>query len=72
MPGLLTNENMFTTLTQNWNVMRIIRLVIGGYALIEAYRGNDTLMGLLGLVAAAQVLVLWTRQPLASTTVFAP
>jgi hypothetical protein len=57
MPRLLTNENMFTTLTQNWNVMRIIRLVIGGYALIEAYRGNDTLMGLLGLVLVGMALL---------------
>lgn len=48
---------MFTTLTQNWNVMRIIRLVLGGYALIEAYRGNDILMGLLGLVLVGMALL---------------
>ncbi len=57
MPGLLISENMFTTLTQNWNIMRVIRLVIGGYALIEAYRGNDTLMGLLGLVLVGMALL---------------
>ncbi len=57
MPGLLTNMNMFTTLTQNWNVMRIIRLVLGGYALIEAYRGHDILMGMLGLVLVGMALL---------------
>lgn len=48
---------MFANLTQNWNVMRIIRLVIGGYALIEAYRGQDTLMGLLGLVLVGMAIL---------------
>jgi hypothetical protein len=57
LPGLLTNQNMFTALTQNWNVMRIIRLVFGGYALIEAYRGNDMLMGMLGLVLVGMALL---------------
>jgi len=37
--------------------MRIIRLVIGGYALIEAYRGNDTLMGMLGLVLVGMAIL---------------
>lgn len=37
--------------------MRVIRLVIGGYALIEAYRGNDTLMGLIGLVLVGMALL---------------
>ncbi|MEY4273425.1 MAG: hypothetical protein RL638_373 [Bacteroidota bacterium] len=41
---------MLTNLTQNWGLMRIIRLLIGGYALIEAYRGNDALMAMLGFV----------------------
>jgi hypothetical protein len=48
---------MLTNLTQNWGFMRIIRLVIGGYALIEAYRGNDTLMAMLGLVLVGMALL---------------
>ena len=41
---------MFSSLTQKWNFMRIIRLVIGAYAIFEAIKGQDTLMGLLGFV----------------------
>jgi len=37
--------------------MRIIRLVIGGYALIEAYKGQDTLMGLLGFVLVGMAMM---------------
>jgi hypothetical protein len=48
---------MFKALTQNWNLMRIIRLVVGGYALIEAYRGSDTLMALLGFVLVGMALL---------------
>lgn len=48
---------MFKALTQNWNLMRIIRLVVGGYALIEAYRGSDTLMAVLGFVLVGMALL---------------
>jgi hypothetical protein len=48
---------MISNLTQNWNFMRIIRLVIGGYALIEAIKGQDTLMGLLGFVLVGMALL---------------
>lgn len=37
--------------------MRIIRLVIGGYALVEAIKGQDTLMGLLGFVLVSLALL---------------
>ena len=37
--------------------MRIIRLVIGGYAMIEAFRGQDTLMGLLGFVLLGMAIL---------------
>jgi hypothetical protein len=37
--------------------MRIIRLVIGGYALIEANKGQDTLMGLLGFVLVGMAML---------------
>ena len=37
--------------------MRIIRLVIGSYALIEAYRENDALMAMLGLVLVGMALL---------------
>jgi hypothetical protein len=48
---------MISNLTKNWNFMRIIRLVIGGYALIEAIKGQDTLMGLLGFVLVGMALL---------------
>ncbi len=37
--------------------MRIIRLVIGGYALLEAYRGNDALMAMLGFVLVGMAIL---------------
>ena len=45
---------------------------VGAASAVQGPLAMQTAMGLLGLVAAAQVLVLWTRQPLASATVFAP
>ncbi|MHA8105494.1 hypothetical protein [Aquirufa sp. 5-AUSEE-100C1] len=48
---------MLTNLTQNWGLMRIIRLLIGGYALIEAYRGNDALMAMLGFVMVGMAVL---------------
>jgi hypothetical protein len=48
---------MFKNLLQNWNFMRIIRLVIGGYALVEAIRSQDTLMGLLGFVLVGMAIL---------------
>lgn len=41
---------MLANLTQNWGFMRIIRLVIGGYALVEAIRSSDILIGMMGTV----------------------
>ena len=37
--------------------MRIIRLVIGGYALLEAYRGDDALMAMLGFVLVGMAIL---------------
>jgi hypothetical protein len=48
---------MLTNLTQNWGIMRIIRLVIGGYALLEAYRGDDALMAMLGFVLVGMAIL---------------
>ncbi len=48
---------MLTNLTQNWGLMRIIRLLFGGYALIEAYRGNDALMAMLGFVLVGMAVL---------------
>ena len=48
---------MLTNLTQNWGLMRIIRLLIGGYALIEAYRGKDALMAMLGFVLVGMAVL---------------
>ncbi len=48
---------MLTNLTQSWGLMRIIRLLFGGYALIEAYRGNDALMAMLGFVLVGMAVL---------------
>ncbi len=36
--------------------MRIIRLVIGGYALVEAIRASDVLIGIMGTVLIGMAL----------------
>ncbi|MEN9385890.1 MAG: hypothetical protein RLZZ185_631 [Bacteroidota bacterium] len=48
---------ILTNLTQSWGLMRIIRLLFGGYALIEAYRGNDALMAVLGFVLVSMAIL---------------
>lgn len=47
---------MQTNLTQNWGFMRIIRLVMGGYALVEAIRASDVLIGITGSVLVGMAL----------------
>ena len=47
---------MLASLTQNWGFMRIIRLVIGGYALVEAIRASDVLIGIMGTVLISMAL----------------
>jgi hypothetical protein len=47
---------MLANLTQNWGFMRIIRLVIGGYALVEAIRSSDVLIGIMGTVLVGMAL----------------
>lgn len=47
---------MLTSLKQNWGFMRIIRLVIGGYALVEAIRASDVLIGIMGTVLVGMAL----------------
>jgi hypothetical protein len=47
---------MLASLTQNWGFMRIIRLVIGGYALVEAIRASDVLFGIMGTVLVGMAL----------------
>lgn len=47
---------MLASLTQNWGFMRIIRLVIGGYALVEAIRASDVLIGIMGTVLVGMAL----------------
>jgi hypothetical protein len=37
--------------------MRIIRLLIGGYALVEAYRASDILIGMMGTVLVGMALL---------------
>lgn len=48
---------MLKNVVQNWGLMRIIRLVIGGYALFESIKGYDTLMGLLGFVLVGMAIL---------------
>ena len=48
---------MLKNVVQNWGLMRIIRLVIGGYALFEAIKSYDTLMGLLGFVLVGMAIL---------------
>lgn len=49
--------NMWTDYIKNWGLMRIIRLVIGGYALYEAIIAHDSMMGLLGFVLVGMALL---------------
>lgn len=56
-PGVLKRTMMLTSITQPWGFMRIIRLVIGGYALVEAYRGQDSLMAIFGIVLVGMAVL---------------
>jgi hypothetical protein len=47
---------MLANLTQNWGFMRIIRLLVGGYALVEAIRASDVLIGIMGTVLVGMAL----------------
>lgn len=47
---------MLANLKQNWGFMRIIRLLMGGYALIEAIRSSDVLIGMMGTVLVGMAL----------------
>jgi hypothetical protein len=47
---------MLANLTQNWGFMRIIRLLVGGYALVEAIRASDVLIGIMGAVLMGMAL----------------
>ena len=47
---------MWYNLTNHWGFMRIIRLVIGGYALVEAIRASDVLIGIMGTVLVGMAL----------------
>jgi len=48
---------MLANLTQNWKFMRIIRLLVGGYALVEAFRASDVLIGMMGTVLVGMALL---------------
>ncbi len=47
---------MISNITQNWGLMRIIRLLIGGYAIFEALKSHDLIVGILGLIIASMAL----------------
>jgi len=48
---------MLANLTQNWGFMRIIRLLMGGYALFEAIRASDVLIGIMGAILVGMALL---------------
>mgnify|MGYP003472746397 CR=1 FL=1 len=39
---------------KNWGLMRLIRLVLAGVVLAEAWKSNEAILGLLGIVLLAQ------------------
>ncbi|MEO6288823.1 MAG: hypothetical protein ABIO76_02815 [Ginsengibacter sp.] len=39
---------MKTLLLKNWNFMRLLRLAIGVWAVVEAFQNSNSLLGLLG------------------------
>ena len=45
---------MKTLLLKNWNLMRILRLVIGIWAMVEAIQSKEPLLGIMG-----GILLLW-------------
>ena len=47
---------MLANITQNWGFMRVIRLALGVYAMIEAVKAHELLMGMLGLLIAGMAL----------------
>ena len=47
---------MLANLTQNWGFMRIIRLLVGGYVLVEAIRASDVLIGIMGTVLVGMAI----------------
>jgi len=48
---------MLANITQNWGFMRVIRLALGVYAMIEAVKAHELLMGMLGLLIAGMALL---------------
>jgi len=39
---------------KNWGLMRVIRLVLAGVVLTEAFRSNEVILGLLGVILLSQ------------------
>ena len=48
---------MLANITQNWGFMRVIRLFFGGYAIFEALKSHDLMVGILGLIIASMALI---------------
>jgi hypothetical protein len=47
---------MISNITQNWGLMRMIRLALGVYAIIEAVKAHELIMGILGLTLVGMAL----------------
>jgi len=48
---------MKTLLLKNWNLMRLLRLAIGVWALIEAFQTRQVLLGLMGALLVVMAVM---------------
>ena len=46
--------NWKNRILNNWGLMRVIRLVLAGVVLTEAWRSNEMILGALGVILLAQ------------------
>ncbi len=46
--------NWKNRILSNWSLMRVIRLVLAGVVLTEAFRSNEVILGLLGVILLTQ------------------
>ena len=57
VPGKIYNATKFMqTLTSNWNLFRILRVVLGVFILVQGIVGKDTFSLVMGLVFAGMAV----------------
>ena len=54
--SILTTNPMWNTLKQPWDLMRMARLLMGGYAMFEAIKTQELFLGLLAGILLIQAL----------------